>query len=111
MGIMLLGAGASYGSSRANVPPMGSGLFSELRPFNPPGWGALSSDMASEFERDFERGMGRLAKTRSHDMPVLQRAMAAYFFDYLPTQDSLYLKLGRLIKQSGLERRHCHTQL
>jgi len=57
--------------------------------------------MASEFERDFERGMAQLAQTRSHDMPILQRAMAAYFFNYFPTRDSLYIQLGRLIKQSA----------
>lgn len=101
MKLILFGAGASYGSSRGNVPPMGAGLFSELRRFNPPGWGALPSDMASEFEHDFERGMAQLAQTRSHDMPILQRAMAVYFFNYLPTQDSLYVQLGKLIKQSA----------
>jgi hypothetical protein len=36
MYLILLGAGASYGSSAHLVPPMGSGLFKELQRFNPP---------------------------------------------------------------------------
>lgn len=98
---MLLGAGASYGSASANVPPIGAGLFKELRRFDPTGWGALDTDLASRFESDFELGMRHLAQVRSHDMPILQRAMAAYFFSYLPSQDSLYIRLAKLIRSSA----------
>lgn len=101
MNVILLGAGASYGSAANNVPPMGAGLFRELRNFNPPGWGALPSDLASHFEADFERGMRKLAQVRSHDMPILQRAMAAYFFNFLPTTDSLYVQLAERVKRSN----------
>ncbi len=100
MDLILLGAGASYGSSTHLVPPMGSGLFKELQRFNPPGWGALTATIAKQFEVDFEQGMRELASSRPHDMPILQRAMAAYFFNFLPTHDSLYIRLAKRIKRS-----------
>ena len=84
---MLLGAGASFGSSNYLVPPMGAGLFKELQLFNPLGWGALPASIARHFEADFEQGMRELASSRSHYMPILQRAMAAYFFNFVPTND------------------------
>ena len=101
MNLMLLGAGASYGSSSHNVPPIGAGLFAELRRFNPVAWGGLPAEITGHFEADFERGMRELARTRSHDMPILQRAMAAYFFNFLPTQDSLYVRLAERIKRNN----------
>jgi hypothetical protein len=100
MNLMLLGAGASYGSSSCHVPPMGAGLFKELQRFDPPGWGALPVSIAMQFELDFEQGMRELALSRSHDMPILQRVMAAYFFNFLPTHDSLYLRLAERVKRS-----------
>lgn len=100
MNLMLLGAGASYGSSSHGAPPIGAGLFAELRRFNPAGWGALPAEIRSHFEADFERGMRELARTRSHDMPILQRAMAAYFFSFLPTQDSLYVRLAERVRRN-----------
>lgn len=100
MNLMLLGAGASYGSSVHRVPPIGAGLFKELQKFNPPGWGALPTSIASQFVADFEQGMCELASSRPHDMPILQRAMAAYFFNFSPSNDSLYLRLAERIKRS-----------
>jgi hypothetical protein len=101
MNLILFGAGASHGSASHFVPPMGANLFLELKRFNPLGWGALPPDVAIDFELDFERGMSKLATYRSHDMPILQRAMAAYFFNFLPTSDSLYIQLANRIKRSN----------
>lgn len=100
MNLMLLGAGASSGSSAHRVPPMGAGLFKELQLFNPSGWGALPASISSHFVADFEQGMSELASSRPHDMPILQRAMAAYFFNFLPSNDSLYLRLAERIKRT-----------
>ncbi|MFN3534850.1 MAG: hypothetical protein ACK4WB_05610, partial [Desulfatiglandales bacterium] len=100
MKLILFGAGASYGSSKGKVPPLGAALFSELRRFDKDGWGALPSEIASKFEEDFELGMERLSQTRPHSMPILQRAMAKYFVQFTLREDSLYLQLAKLIKRS-----------
>lgn len=98
MELFLFGAGASYGSTAAGGPPMGSELFQALRQFNPTGWGQLPDDLASLFRGDFERGMARLAETNSHAMPILQRAMAAFFFNFVPTTSSLYVRLAQRVQ-------------
>lgn len=104
MKLFLFGAGASYGSTGEGRPPMGSDLFHALRQFNPTGWGKLLNDLAGLFHRDFERGMTRLAATNPHMMPILQRAMAAFFFfNFAPTESNLYVQLARRI-------RHCNWQ-
>jgi len=96
MNLFLFGAGASYGS-QADGPPMGSQLFEALRQFNPTGWGQLPADMADLFRGDFERGMARVAETNSHAMPILQRAMAAFFFRFVPRMSSLFVRLAQRI--------------
>lgn len=98
MKLLLLGAGASFGSTKTGVPPMGADLFDHLRRFNPPGWGALDSNLSAEFREDFERGMTLLAKNNSHAMPILQRAMADFFFRFTPSYDNLYVKLALKIR-------------
>jgi len=97
MELFLFGAGASYGS-QADGPPIGSQLFDALRHFNPTGWGQLPADMANLFRGDFERGMARVAETNSHAMPILQRAMAAFFFGFVPRMSSLYIRLAQRIR-------------
>jgi len=101
MNILLFGAGASYGSNNGNVPPLGDDLFFALQEFNPPGWGSLPASLSSEFHGNFENGMTKLSQNHSHAMPVLQRAMAAYFFNFLPTANNLYRVLAQRIKTSG----------
>lgn len=101
MKIFLLGAGASYGSDLDGTPPIGEALFEALRKFNPPGWGRLPGELASEFQRDFERGMARLAETNPHAMPVLQRAMAAFFFEFKPRTSNLYVELAKRIRSGS----------
>ena len=98
--LILFGAGASYGSNNQDVPPLGDDLFRALQRFNPDGWGRLSSSLSSEFRGDFENGMTNLSKTHSHAMPVLQRAMAAFFFNFQPTKNNLYHILAKHIKKS-----------
>ncbi len=101
MKVILLGAGASYGSDTANTPPLGDDLFRALRTFNPPGWGTLPADMADRFAGDFEAGMTAVAEHNPHALPPLQRAMAAYFFNFVPRVSNLYVKLADRMRQSG----------
>jgi hypothetical protein len=96
--IILFGAGASFGSKNHNVPPLGDDLFYALQSFNSTGWGGLPASVAEVFHGDFEKGMASLSKTKPHAMPVLQRAMAAFFFTYIPTENNLYHLLAKRIK-------------
>lgn len=94
--LIIFGAGASYGSGSRNVPPLGRELFLSLQKFNPDGWGRIDGDLANSFQTDFETGMHQ---TNTHALPPLHRAMAAYFFQFLPTNKSLYYKIAKLISQ------------
>ena len=96
--LLLLGAGASYGSDNAGTPPLGADLAQALCAFNPQGWGALPESLLSVFYTDFEEGMVLANQTHSHSLPVLQRAMAAYFFNFLPRTSNLYVHLAERIK-------------
>jgi hypothetical protein len=99
--VILFGAGASFGSKNNNVPPLGDELFYALQSFNPPGWGSLPPSVAEIFHGDFERGMVSLSKTQSHAIPVLQRAMAEFFFNFTPTENNLYRLLAKRIKANN----------
>lgn len=99
--LLVLGAGASYGSDTSGTPPLGGALFDELRKFNPHGWGALPTALHSVFSGDFEAGMVELSKTHSHSLPVLQRAMAAFFFDWQARNTNTYVGLAQKIKAAG----------
>lgn len=96
--VILLGAGASYGSDNAGIPPLTADLFDELKRFNPIGWGNLPNSYAVELQDDFERGIIKISNERSHDLPILQRAMGAYFFSFRPKNTNLYYRLAQEIK-------------
>lgn len=97
--LLVLGAGASFGSDSTNTPPLGKDLFYELTKFDPNGWGELDISTANQFVEDFEGGVISIGSDSSqHLLPVLQRSMAAFFFRYIPSSQSLYLKLARKIK-------------
>lgn len=98
--IILFGAGASYGSDNSAVPPLANNLFSELARFNPPGWGALPFEYRNVFNNDFEQGMLKIASERPYDLPILQRAMSAFFFNFQPRNSNLYFKFANKLKQS-----------
>lgn len=97
--LILFGAGASFGSDVLGTPPLGQKLFQALRGFNPPGWGALPASLAAAFEADFEAGMVEIASTHPHAMPVVQRAMAAYFFNFVPRPQNLYVTLAQRLRR------------
>ncbi len=98
--LILFGAGASFGSDKSGTPPLGNNLFLELAQFNPPGWGSLPDEFRNAFNNDFEQGVLKVASERPHDLPILQRAMSAFFFNFKPQNSNLYFKLANKLKQS-----------
>lgn len=100
--LIVLGAGASYGSGQVNpiAPPMGNALFDALQRSYPPLWGNLSGNLTSSFQLDFEQGMRDLANSNSHAMPPLQRAMADFFFGFTPGANNLYRDIATRIKNN-----------
>ena len=104
--VFLFGAGASYGSDVSpRTPPLGAALFPALQAFNPPGWGALPPEIGRAFQHDFERAFEGVP---GHTLPPLQRAMAAYFFQFAPGPNSLYLALAhRLRARPGWQGAFC----
>jgi hypothetical protein len=98
--LLILGAGASYGSDVANTPPLGSQLFDNLCTFNPDAWGSIPSEYSQNFHDDFEVALADLGNAHPHIIPPLQRAMAAYFFEFLPRRTSIYFNLENKIKLS-----------
>lgn len=109
--LILLGAGASYGAGDASFgwddspesrrPALGNNLFKELQIFDPTGWGLLETQLAAIFTDDFEKGMKELFESYPLKTPVLQRAMAGYFFGFRPLTSCLYVKLANRIKNSN----------
>lgn len=98
--LIIFGAGASTGSDANGVPPLGSGLFTELAIYAPNAWGALTQEQKNTLVSDFEAGMELISKENSHALPILQRAMAAYFFKFQPLTTNLYYKLAQKIKSA-----------
>lgn len=97
--LILFGAGASFGSDDPRaVPPLGGNLYDALCGFNPTGWGAVADGLARQFKDDFEQGMKSFAKVNPTSVDVLQRAMAAYFFQFQPRPSSLYSRLARRLQ-------------
>jgi hypothetical protein len=99
-GLLLLGAGASYGSEpdKALVPPLASQLFDALLKFEPNLWNQVPEDIASLYRADFEQGVLELSKKVRGALGPTQRSMAAFFYRYGPTKDSLYCKLAKRIQ-------------
>ena len=100
--VFLFGAGASYGSDTEGTPPLGSGLFDALQAFSPDTWGNISPVEGAVFRTDFEKGMRAFTKAHATDGTVdcMQRAMAAYFFQFKPQPGSLYVNLAKRIQDT-----------
>ena len=97
--LILFGAGASFGSDESTlVPPPGAKLFDALSKFNPTAWGAVDDSFAGQFRTDFEQGMKAFAEANPTNVDILQRAMAAYFFQFQPKSSSLYVRMAQRIR-------------
>jgi hypothetical protein len=101
MNLIIFGAGASYGSDTSNTPPIGNNLFNALSTFDPNKWGKLPKVYQDTLQRDFEQGVQKLSIDQSFWLPQLQRSMAAYFFNFVPRYNNLYVKMAELIGKSG----------
>jgi len=100
--ILLLGAGASYGSvgSTPHVPPLGNGLFTDL--VKRGGIAAsLPADIKKLFENNFEDGMAEYYKYSDGNIMTFQRELAHYLSNFQPTDSNVYINL---INELGSQR-------
>lgn len=95
--VILLGAGASYGSVDVTpyCPPLGNGddgLFKHL--VDDGGIAAsLDDNIKNIFCKDFEKGMAEFCKDRPEDIMRFQREMALYFARFKPGICNVYMRL------------------
>jgi hypothetical protein len=103
--IIVLGAGASFGSShiQPESPPLGNHLFHKLKHLYPRTWGALPPDFAAVFEEDFELGMLKVLDSGNHWLTPLMQSMTLFFASFVPdrTSNDLYSLLISKLKQNG----------
>lgn len=100
--IVLLGAGASFGSVGVEpyAPPLGNGLFTNL--VKRGGVAAtLPEDIKNLFNDNFESGMAEYFKYSNGDIMSFQRELAHYLASFQPTDSNVYLKL---IEELGSQR-------
>lgn len=100
--ILLLGAGASFGSIGAipHVPPLGNRLFTDL--IREGGIAStLPTDIKDCFEENFEKGMAKYYEYSNGDIMAFQRELAHYLSSFQPTDSSVYINL---IKALGNQR-------
>lgn len=99
--LILLGAGASFGSGDVLpcCPPLGNGsdgLFARLE-----GGGGLAAslpdDLKDLFRSDFERGMAQFCEFADGDIMRFQRELAAYLAAFKPGSANAYIRLIRTI--------------
>jgi hypothetical protein len=99
--VVLLGAGASYGSGESypECPPLGKDLFSKLEKL-----GGVAANLAevlkAAFRENFEAGMARY-REEGQNIPALHRELGGYLARFTPGQKNVY---GRLVKSLGVNR-------
>lgn len=100
--VLLLGAGASFGSVGVNPypPPLGNKLFSELVKRNGVA-ASLPIHIKRAFEANFEDGMAKYYAYSNGDIMTFQRELAEYLANFHPTESNVYIEL---IKTLGCNR-------
>ena len=101
--VLLLGAGASYGATGVlpHSPPLGAGLFDELRKAYPNAWGTIPESDRPKFVPNFELGMKELWDSNSHATPVLMRCIADYFARFRSDGSGTYERLLQGLEDEG----------
>lgn len=92
--IILLGAGASFGSEPEGIatPPLGRDLFAQLESAG--GMATeIPDDLKEAFRNNFELGMAQYRERFDDDTMRFQRELAHYLAKFSPTQNNLYIKL------------------
>ncbi len=100
--VVLLGAGASFGSIDAlpSVPPLGIGLFDALASRN----GLVASlpdNLKAKFRANFEAGMAAYYEYSDGNVMRFQRELAHYMAEFEPGPANAYI---RLIQKLGANR-------
>lgn len=96
--IVLLGAGASYGSLDVEPcpPPLGNGLFSEMVKR-----GGIATNLPDYirglFESNFEEGMTGYYKHTNGNIMTFQRELASYLASFQPKNSNVYVKLIKVL--------------
>ncbi|MFA0540227.1 MULTISPECIES: hypothetical protein [Vibrio] len=100
--VVLLGAGASFGSLGVEPyePPLGNGLFPELVKKNGVA-AAIPEHIKQSFESNFETGMAEYYEHTNGNIMSFQRELAEYLANFKPTESSVYIEL---IKSLGCNR-------
>lgn len=96
--LILLGAGASFGSVDAEpyTPPLGDDLFAALEARG--GQAAtLPEDLKAKFREGFEIGMAAFDEKFNGNVMRFQRELAHYLAQFAPGPNSIYLKLIRAV--------------
>lgn len=99
--IILLGAGASFGSGEVapHRPPLGNGpdgLFARLEARGGQA-ASLPNDLRVLFRSDFEKGMAKFYEYADGDIMRFQREMAAYLAQFTPGKTNTYIRLIRTV--------------
>lgn len=99
--LFLIGAGASFGSGECipSPPPLGGGLFSELRKQGGVA-STITQPLLDVFEKDFETGMATFREERDADSTAFLREMAAYFARFEPGPENHYHRFAQIIRES-----------
>ena len=103
--VVLLGAGASYGSGDVSphTPPLGNGVDGLFARLDAVGGVAahLPDSLKSTFRTDFEKGMSEYYEYSGGNIMTFQRELAAYLAQFQPGPTNTY---RRLIKALGAQR-------
>jgi len=100
--LVILGAGASYGSVEASphTPPLGNDLFNQLE--NEGGIAStIPDDLKEMFRNNFEVGMSAYYEYSDADIMRFQRELSYYLAKFTPGRKNTYIKL---INQLGINR-------
>jgi hypothetical protein len=102
--LVLLGAGASFGSEpnrEIKTPPLGMNLFSELQSLA--GFSSrIPEYIAAVFKRDFEEGMMFFSQEMPSEVQEFHRELSRYLSMFTPTSDSRFVRLLECLRKRNV---------